>query len=355
MNFSVEKSVIEEMLASLQAFLEKKDNSEITSHIILKVKDNSLFLKATDKEIGLEAKTDEIIVKEEGIATCNGKKILDIIRILKEEEINISRTSSDLHIKQNKTKYKLSSYNADEFPSFPQEADLPKIDINSAKLISAFKKINPGIATNNPKIELNGALIDIKNSVINVVATDTKRLAVQKIDNVSDKIFSIIIPKRAISEIQKIFDSNIEIYYDKVNFIIKNEKYFFFSRVINGKFPPYESIIPREFKHSFTLPKIPVIEAIRQVNILFPDIKITFSSSGLVFESLSKDNSEAATNIDMSLNLEAPFSMAINSRFLIDFLSNVDTDTFTININEPNTAFKVDSDNFFTIIMPINL
>lgn len=353
MNFFIEKNILENMLTSLQAFLEKKDNAEVTSHILFSVKNNSLLLNASDLEIFLEIKSDSINTKEEGVATCNGKKILDIIRILKDGEVNIFRNGSNLHIQQNKSKYKLPSFNGDNFPKMPSSQDLPKININNTKLIDGLKKINPSIATNKTKPELGGALIDIRNSVINIVSTDTKRLAIFKIDNVSDKIFSIIIPKKAISEIQKLFSSNIEIFYDKTNFIIKNDQYTFCTKIINGKFPDYERIIPSEFIYKFNLTKTNIIEAIKQVNILYPDIKITFNKDGLIFESLSKDNTEAKTSIETPIDLDNPLEIIVNSRHLIDFLSNIDTEDFIININDPSNPFQLVSNNFLSIIMPI--
>ncbi len=355
MNLLVDKSVIENMLSSLQPFLEKKDNAEITSHILIFTTDNTLSLKATDYEMGLEIKHNSVKTQENGIATCNGKKILDVIRILKDGEINIYREGDEVHIKQNRSNYKLPSFNADEFPKLPDSQDLPKIDINSVKLMNAFKKVNPAIANNNPKFELNGALIDIRNSVINIASTDTRRLAVFKIDNDSEKLLSLIIPKRAISEIQKLFASDIELLYDQTNFIIKSDNYFFFTKVINGKFPDYERIIPRELKYNFNLPKMPIIDAIKQVNIISPEIKITFENNRLIFESLSNDNMEAKTAIETTIAIETPFSVAINSRYMIDFLSNIDTDSFGIGFNEPNTPFQLVSNNFLTIIMPIIL
>lgn len=355
MNFSIEKTALENMLSSLQPFLEKKDSAEITSHIYFDVSDSKLTLKATDYETGLEIIHNEITVTNEGIATCNGKKILDIIRILKNQQVNLYFENNEIHIKQNRSKYKLPSFNAEEFPNFPSLDELPKIDINSLKLMNGFKKVNPTIATNNPKFELNGALLDIRNSVINIVSTDTRRLAVYKINSDSEKLLSLIIPKKAISEIQKLFSSDIELYYDETNFIIKSNNYYFFTKVINGNFPDYERIIPRELKHNFTLPKTSIIEAIKQVNIITPEIKITFENGKITFESISNENMEARTELEVNISIIEPFSVAINSRYIIDFLTNIDKDDFKIGFNEPNTPFELTSENFLTIIMPIIL
>jgi DNA polymerase-3 subunit beta len=91
MKISVQKSILEQVLSQMQPFLEKKDTSQITSHIYISAKDNILTLKATDYEMGLKAAIDNITIKNEGNATANGKKLLDIVRILKDNEVTLEK------------------------------------------------------------------------------------------------------------------------------------------------------------------------------------------------------------------------------------------------------------------------
>lgn len=355
MKIIVKKQTFENAIISLQAFLEKKDFSHITSHIYFEANENALILKATDNEIGLSIVIDDFILDEAGNTTCNGKKILDITRILKDGEIIINTQDDIINIKQGRSNYKLPTFNASEYPSFPKCDELPKINIDSMKLISAFKKIMPAIDNNNPKFELNGALIDIKNYGIGIVGTDTKRLAVVKMENNHQQVMSIIVPKKAIQEIQKIFINDVNIFFDNTNFIIKSNNNYFFTKVINGKFPDYERIIPKELKHNITLSKESMISAIKQVNIISPEIKIRFTSNSIYFESINFENFEAKTEIEAKIDIENQFEMAVNSRYIIDFLSQIDTRDFIISFNEPNTPFQLKSENFISIIMPILL
>ena len=259
-------------------------------------------------------------------------------------------------LKQGRSKYRLPTFDASAYPSFPVSEGLPKIDINSLKLINAFKKVTPAIDTNNPKFELNGALLDIRNNIINVVATDTKRLSLVKLDKKEvQSALSLIIPKKAIQEIQKLFFNELALFYDDTNLIIHADNNYFFTKVINGKFPDYERIIPRELKHTFTLPKDQMIGAIKQVNIIANEIKMTFHGTTILFESLSSDNMEAKTEMEIDQAMESEFTMAVNSRYLIDFLSQIDTREFIIGFNETNTPFQLKSENFSTIVMPIVL
>jgi len=353
MKIIISKSILENILIHAGPFLEKKDTSQITSHIYLNASNLNLTVKATDYEIGFLINSTNVNIIKDGTVTANGKKFLDIIRILKDGDINLELINNILHISQANSKFKLPTFEHTEFPEFPTYNNKSKIQINSQLLIDSLKKITPAIDTNNPKFELNGALMDIQHNIINFASTDTRRLALVTINNHSQKDLSIIIPKKAIIEIQKLFFENIEIYYDETNIIIISEQYTFFTKLINGKFPPYVRIIPQELKITFVLPKIKMIEAIKQITTISTDVKIIFHNELITFESLSDDNIEAKTAIEFNTNLIEPYSLAVNSRYLLDFLNVINSSEFTIGLNESNLPFVLNDNNFKTIVMPI--
>jgi len=353
MKISISKSILENILIHAGPFLEKKDTSQITSHVYLNVNNNQLTLKATDYEIGFLVTTDKLTVIEDGSITANGKKFLDIVRILKEGEIDLEVKNSVLHISQQHSNFKLPTFSYNEFPEFPTYENRARISIESHTLIDSLKKITPAIDTNNPKFELNGALIDIKQNAIHFASTDTRRLAVVSVENQSENELSLIIPKKAIIEIQKLFFDNIELYYDETNLIIHSEQYTFFTKLINGKFPEYSRIIPKETAHNLLLPKALMIESIKQITTISTDVKITFFNDTISFESLSDDNIEAKTEIQYTTNFTEPFSVAINSKYLLDFLNAINSSEFEIGLNEGNLPFIIKDQNFITVIMPI--
>ncbi|MEA1914601.1 MAG: DNA polymerase III subunit beta [Campylobacterota bacterium] len=354
MKFTIEKSKFENIIASMQPFLEKKDASSITSHIYLEISDMNLTIKATDYEMGLSANIDNLLDSTDGKATTNGANLLNIIRRLKDNQLLIETLDNHLHIKQNRSNFKLPMYDANEYPSFPKNQELQTLNIDTQQFIHSSKKITPAIDNNNPKFELNGALIDIKQNNINFVATDTRRLAVSHIPNESNTIMQVIIPKKAVVEIQKQFFDEAIISYDETNLIIKNQNKQFFTKLINGNFPDYQRIIPTSLKHNLTLPKDKLVESIKLVTSLFSNIKITLQATGLVFESLDEDT-DATTQVDIDLNINEEFYIAANAKYLLDFLSMVDGDTISIGFNESNLPFYLENGNFFTIVMPIVL
>jgi len=353
MKITIPKSVIENILIHAGPFLEKKDTSQITSHVYLSANNSKVTLKATDYEIGFCVTTDNVNILEDGTITANGKKFLDIVKILKDGDINLEMIKDTLHISQGSSNFKLPTFSYNEFPEFPIYEGKPRISIESHTLIESLKKITPAIDTNNPKFELNGALIDIKSDSINFASTDTRRLAVVTIPNNTENALSIIIPKKAIIEIQKLFFDNIELYYDETNLIIHSEQYTFFTKLINGKFPEYSRIIPKETSYNLVLPKATMIDALKQITTISTDVKISFLNNTITFESLSDDNIEAKTEINFPTNFNETFSIAINSRYLLDFLNSINSSEFSIGLNEGNLPFILKDNNFITVVMPI--
>ena len=353
MKISLPKNLLETALTNCQNFLDKRDRSQITSHICFEAKDDKLILKATDYEIWLESHIN-IQPEAQGNATANGKQILDIIKRLKDGDINLEAKEDTLHISQGRSRTKLPMFNADEFPRFPEYDNNAQINIEAQKFLTSLKRINPAVDTNNPKYELNGSLLDIKEYGFNFVATDTRRLAVIEYKSQSINALSLIIPKKAISEISRLFIDHLEIYHNPTHLILKNNEYTFHTKLINGKFPDYEKIIPKEFKHKILLPKDKFVDALQFVKSLANNIKITLSPNEVLFESLNEESGEASTQIETQTGIES-LTLGINSKYILDFLSQIDGNEFTFCINEPNTPFIVMSENFSTVIMPVIL
>ncbi len=353
MNIAINKNVLEHILVNAQSFLDKKDSSQITSHVLLDAQDGNLIVKATDFEIGLSMETKNIQIALPGIATANGKKLLDIVKILKDEEVLLKTENDFLFIKQNKSKFKLPMFNADEYPDFPSLDNKSKFEINPIEFLHAIKKISPAIDSNNPKYELNGALIDIKQDKINFVATDTRRLAVATSINNAEKEIALIIPKKAISEMQKLFFDEMNIYYDENTMLVKSENFTFFTKLINGKFPDYQRIIPNEKKYELTLNRDKMIDHLKQVSTISHEMKLTFRNDAIVFESLNEENIEARTQLDFISNLSEDVVLAVNSKYILDFLTHIEKNEFKLRYNDSTLPFMLACDDFITVIMPI--
>ncbi|WP_169779831.1 DNA polymerase III subunit beta [Campylobacter curvus] len=355
MKVLINKNVLESIVTNTNPYLEKRDLSAITSHIYIAAKNGVLNIRATDHEIGLAYKLSNVKITDEGYATANGKKLLDIIKSLKDDEVILETVNNYLYIKQKNSKYKLPMYKFEDFPEFPSIEGKSKFDVDAVMLGRSLKKILPSIDSNNPKFELNGALLDIRQNFINIVGTDTKRLSIFKFETPTEREFSIIIPKKAINEIQKLFFDRIEIYYDENILIAQSANFEFFTKLINGKYPDYERVVPKEIKKRLKLNRDKMIDGIRTISMLSDQMKITFTKDSITFESIIEDNSEAKTTIEYQTGLEDEIFIGIKNRYLLDFLTSIEDDDFELGFNDSNLAFIVSSKELTTVIMPINI
>ena len=353
MKFSISKSSLENILGHIQPFLDKKDSSQITSHIYLETKGDEVLFKATDYEIGIETKVK--VTKElDGAATVNGKKILEAIRALKDAEITLETDSQNLIIQQGTYKSSLPMFDTNAFPQNLPNQDQKQIKIDTTTLIQSLKKISPAIDQNNQKISLTGALLELKDYCFNFVSTDTRRLAIIKKEVQSLESFSLIIPKRAIAEIIKLFkDGDVEIFYSETQLTIKNDYRTFFTKLINDKFPDYEKIIPKEFKFKLELPQDEIISCIKRVSSLSPKFKMTFKPNEILFETMSIEAGSAKDKMEFATGVSEEFSIGIDAKYMTDFLGEAESSKFEICINETNAPFVVRDNKFSTIILPV--
>lgn len=355
MKVFINKNVLESIVTNTNPYLEKRDLSAITSHIYICAKDGVLNIKATDYEIGLAYKLSNAKIVDDGVATANGKKLLDIIKSLKDEDVLLETMNNYLYIKQKNSKYKLPMYKFEDFPEFPTIQNKAKFDIDAVMLGRSLKKILPSIDSNNPKFELTGAMLDIKDGYINIVGTDTKRLSIFKFETQTQNEFSLIIPKKAIHEMQKLFFDKIEIYYDENILIAQSANFEFFTKLINGKYPDYNKVIPKELKTRIMLNRDKISEGIKTISMLSDTIKITIAAESITFESIIEDNSEAKTTIEYTTGVQDEISIGVRNKFMLDFLNSIEDDEFEFGFNDNHLAFLLTSKELQTVIMPINL
>lgn len=140
MKLKIKKSILENIVSNMQPFLEKKDQSNITSHLYFEINNSKLEVRATDYEMGLKVEFEGIEEFENGKATVNGVNFLNILRRLKDTDLTLETLGNDIVIKQNKSNFKLHMYEANEYPAFIDVLNMSKLDINRNSLINSFKK-----------------------------------------------------------------------------------------------------------------------------------------------------------------------------------------------------------------------
>ena len=352
MNFTVEKSILEKLVKDLIPFTDKRDESNISSCINIKVKDFDLVLNATDYEMGMTKTVNNIINPMDGECNIVAAKLLSAITRLKNGEIIITVDNDILTIKQKRSKINIELFD-DEFP--PNTIDIDKmtnIDLDINDINNSFNSVLSGVDGNNPKFELNGVLLDINNKNINTVSTDTRCLIVDKKNTIIDNDISIIIPKKAVLEIQKIMNVDCKIYIDDIHIVIDSGNVSMRSKLINGKFPDYNRVIPKKFNHIFVLNKDELVESVKVVTGFDTIINITFNKDNILIESGDNKNKSETYIENVNLDIDDEIKVRIDSKFLLNFLNVIDDD-FEFCFNDKNLPISLKKHTLENIIMPV--
>lgn len=352
MEFKIDKSLLSEAISSLNPYLEKKDAKSIASNIMVKVDNCVLNMYATDYEFGLSIDIVNVIDATDGNFLVNGTNFLNVIKRLKSGEVHISLVKDNITIKQGKTKLNLEVLPVDTYPTYKiDESNMKSIKLNDSEVINGIKKTLFSIDQNNPKYELQCTLFDFDDT-LKIVTTDTRTLSMYDTKLKFDESLQLLIPKKSIVEIQKILDNKCTILFNNTYLVIRNKDLVFHTKLVNGKFPAYQRVIPTESKFTFNIPTSDIIDSIKLITALENTIKLTFKDNIIKLESDSdKNKSETEIVLDDSVNEEV--TIKANATNLINALLNVDSDKFTMSINSHNLPITLDSNSFKVINMPI--
>ena len=317
--------------------------------------------------IELQVLHDEIKViaddKEHGVAitvSCSQSTLNTSVKVALNPLLNALKNgkNENISVEIRENVYIVGSYTLPCIvggEAFPQIDNKEMLKIDSTNLIKAFKKVSPAMASKSPKFELNGALLSIDDNGCDIVATDTKRLARSHLPHTNTQELRLIIPNKAIIEIQKLFTDTMDIYYDDTTLIIQKQNYTFYTRIIQGRYPDYARIIPKKSRYNLQLPKNKMIESIKMITPICKNITMVISPNSMIFKPLPDDVGEVKTELLINLELEHNFEINVNSQYLLDFLMQVDAETFDFLFSEDNFPFLLQEGAFQMVVMPIIL
>lgn len=349
MELKIEKTILENGIKKILPFV-SKDMTNVSSCIEIEVKENELFMYATDYEISIKIVTNNIFDFVDGKCLVNAQLLNKNISKLKNGEVHIKLVNDDLIINQKRTKLTIKTTSDDIFKSGITMSNMNKVDIDNSSLLESLKAVSYTIDPSNPKMELGGVLIKGYDNKIDIVSTNTRSLTIYSKESNSD--INVILPKKLISELQKNITNDSEIYYSDTDIIISNENLEIQSRLINGKFPDYTRVIPTESKYNLMLNSERLKESINTVIGMSENINLKFQKESIEISS-TEDKNKAITYIEgLDLDIDSSIDITINSKYLLDFLKNCSND-FNFKINSSKLPILCESGFIKCIIMPL--
>ncbi|PID29416.1 MAG: DNA polymerase III subunit beta [Candidatus Cloacimonadota bacterium] len=369
MILEISKSVLQEKLNIINPILPVRSTKPIAECILMELKGNELSIVATDLSLTYVS-TIEVNGKEDGIIIVPGKKFSTIIKGLPEGNITLEKKDSMLNIKINSIKFEIAvTENSDEFPAIPEKLENNKMVIDSLKLKKFIGKTTYAASDDELRAVLTGVLLSVSNDKFTIVATDSVRL-VKLIDNhlnFEGSEIDVIIPSRSLNLIQNsiIRNDDCNLFLGENYIEVRFENTTIFSRLINGKYPAYQSIIPVNNDISVSIDKNKLINAVNRISItcnpLTKRLNFSFENNKLT---ISAEDSNTASKSEESLDIEYgydDFAIGFNSNKILDILKNIDSESIVMLMSTPGKPIIIkpsEDNNLYDIIallMPVQV
>lgn len=336
----------------------------ILGSILFIASGKSLKLRAINLSLGIEIEIPAKVEKE-GIVAISGNVIANIFsNFFETENITLEDVDGNLIIKTKKSKIKVKGQIYEDFPTIPAVSGT-NFEIESKKLVNGIKSVYYSSSPSDIKPEISSVFLYTNEDNLVFVSTDSFRLAEKKIKIKGiPEVKGLLIPYKNIAEILRIFgdlSENIKICFNKNQISFSCNNIYLTSRIIDGVFPDYRQIIPKDKKTEAVVLKQDLLNALKLSNIFsdkFNQLNLSIKIKEKIFELSSSNNDvgENKTYLDAALSGD-DVDLGFNYKYFLDCFQSITTDSLSIKLNDSNKPIIVSpvSDTSFTyLIMPMN-
>jgi DNA polymerase III subunit beta len=359
---------LDEALNIVNKAISPNNTLPVLNNILLKAEGKKLFFSSTNLEIAISCNIDAD-VRSEGAITVPAKLITNYISLLTDEKVELSIGDGvTLNITSSSSNTKIKCIGSDEFPLIPKVEKGVEFNV---KIDDFYQSINETVfaaSFNTSRPVLSGVLLTISGDVVKLAATDSYRLAEKKIKigkKVSDNT-SCIVPSRTMAELSKIISKSdgkevgVNISNNQISFTSNSVE--LISRLIEGKFPDYEKIIPKEEKTRFEVSVEDLSLVLKRVSLFAREnnnsVKISVTNDGKAIVSSDETRvGEEKAEILVKVNGENN-KISLNAQYLLDVLTYIGEDKVNFSLNDkssPAVIRPLKGDDYVYIIMPLKV
>jgi len=362
-----DKEIILKPLQVVIGIVERKQTLPILSNVLMENQDGKIRFTTTDLEIQITTTIDTGIRGGQNAAfTVGGKKFQEILRVLPDQsKITIDTKENKAQIKTNKSRFSLQTLPAQDFPQLSNQLEnTKKIVLPQKKLKDLLLSVQYAMAQQDVRYYLNGVLLIIDSDKLKVVATDGHRLAYNAgaIDGHYEKQ-EIILPRKAVSELSKLLadsDESVELEFSQQQVKVTFSGITLITKVIEGKFPDYERVIPKYNNH-LNMERVVMQQALQRAAILsnekFRGVRFVLTEKNLSIISSNSEQEEAQEEIETDYHGE-PLDIGFNVNYLMDGLNNISSSTATFSFGDPNSSILMttpENQEFRYVVMPMRI
>jgi len=364
MNFKCDKTVLQEAIVTVQKAVTGKTTMPILGGILIKAYDNEILLTGSDLDLSIEKKIKSEIL-EWGNVVIDAKLFGEIIRKLPNDIVEIKTfENNSIQISCQKSKFTLLYMNADEFPELTKINENMIFSIPQKKLKNMIKGTIFATASDDSRPILTGVLFEIKDKKLNLVALDGYRLALKNENLETENVINAVIPGKTLSEVSKILDEseeNVNITFTPNNILFSLNGTKIISRLLDGEFIKYSSIIPEESNLKVISKRLELLECIERASLMGKE-----GNTNLVKFDIGEDILVITSNSQLGMVREEvniilqgqPLQIAFNSKYLIDVLRIMDEEEIVMELSSSVSPCLIKNKNYNNctyLVLPVRL
>jgi DNA polymerase-3 subunit beta len=346
MNFIVSSSLLYKEIQTLGGIINSTNTLPILDNFLFEINNNKLTLSSSDLESTMTSEIEIESTSTDKIA-ISAKLLTDILKTFSEQPLTFSKTDNNtIEISASNGKYSLAYLNGDEFPKQIELLDAHETKVKGSDLGNAINSTIFASGTDDLRPVMNGVFFQFNSDSLKFVATDAHKLVkFETSEYTTNEVSEFIMPKKPLQILKGILqgeDSELVIQHNESNAKFIFDKSSITCRLIDGKFPNYEAVIPKDNPNVLTIDRQLFLNSVRRVSIFSNkttnQIRIKIAGTLLNISAEDYDFSNKADE-----NLECQFSgddiqIGFNSKFLIEMLNNLESDMITLSMSHPNRA-----------------
>jgi len=359
------REALAEAFMVAQAIATTRSTRPVLQNLLLTASKDGVTVSATDMEIGVKWKiaSDDCEVKKEGTVLVSAARVAQIARSVESEEISLKQQEKGCLIKAGKSTFNVMVENVEDFPAIPDLPTKPALEIDAARYSDMIKKTLFAAAKESTRYALNGVHHEVNDGHFELVATDGRRMALVKEKVGKDvKMPGAIVPLKALAQVERLKaaeNEKLKIFIEERQIFFATEHGMVVSRLVEGHFPPYGDVIPKDPNKKATISRGAVLSAMRQAALMTSEesksIVMAFNNGELTVTGRAPDEGWSEVKVDVTYEGE-PIEIRFNPQFIIDCLSVADSDDVAMEMKEPSTpALMKDGSNFLYVVMPIHI
>lgn len=367
MKFSIDREAFTGQLGIAVRGVATRSAIQTLSGVRLEAGDNAVELQATDMELGIRI-TVPAEVERQGSAVVPGRLLLDVARALPGRRLSVEYRPSeqDVELVAGGSRFHLRTLPSEDFPKLPAADAAQPIRMPAAAFVETIGRVARSASRDETRPHLTGVLVTASGRDLRMVATDSYRLSVKEttLDEPVAAALEANIPARTLQELSRIAQAagaeHIEIAALENQVVFGLGDIVLSSRLVEGRFPNYEQLLPESYEHELRLPRDELLEVIRRISLMAQKnapLRLRFTEGELEISAQTPDLGDARETMPVPFHGE-PFEIGFNPEFLRDGLESAESEELIVKLISPLRPGLIqsgDDGGFLYLIMPIRL